>query len=187
MRRWAALWAVLFAAYAATLGLDAFRASDYGGDEPHYLLTAESIVTDGDVDLTDEYAARDYDEFYPYPLDRHGRADRRADQRAARDRLPAADRSRLRARRGEGGRAVAGGDRGAGVRAGGGAGAPGGAGAVGDRAARWRSALSPPALAYGATVYPELTAGAALAAAALLAVSRARAPAPADRRWPPRC
>ena len=44
-----ALWAVLFAAYAATLGIDAFQASDYGGDEPHYLLAAESIVSDGDL------------------------------------------------------------------------------------------------------------------------------------------
>ena len=48
MRRTLALWLLLFAAYAATLGLSAFGASDYGGDEPHYLLAAESIVEDGE-------------------------------------------------------------------------------------------------------------------------------------------
>jgi hypothetical protein len=29
------------------------------GDEPHYLITAESIAYDGDVDLTNDYASRD--------------------------------------------------------------------------------------------------------------------------------
>jgi hypothetical protein len=73
VRRAAALWLVLFAAYAATIGLHAFGASQFGGDEPHYLLTAESIVTDRDVDLRDEYAARGYRDWYPYVLERHGR------------------------------------------------------------------------------------------------------------------
>jgi hypothetical protein len=76
MRRTLALWLVLFAAYAATLGLNAFGRSDYGGDEPHYLLAAESIVDDGDVDVLDEYAARAYADFYPYELRRHGRRTR---------------------------------------------------------------------------------------------------------------
>ena len=71
--RWALLWLLLFAAYAGTLGIPAFGDSRYGGDEPHYLLTAESLVSDGDVDLADEYAARDYAAFYPYELDVHGR------------------------------------------------------------------------------------------------------------------
>jgi hypothetical protein len=73
MRRTLALWLLLFAAYAATLGLDAFGASDYGGDEPHYLLAAESIVEDGNVDVLDEYASRSYAGFYPYELRPHGR------------------------------------------------------------------------------------------------------------------
>jgi hypothetical protein len=72
MRRPAALFLILFAAYAATIGLDAFGNSDYGGDEPHYLLAAESIVEDADVDVKDEYAERAYERFYPYELDRHG-------------------------------------------------------------------------------------------------------------------
>jgi hypothetical protein len=73
MRRTLALWLLLFGVYAATLGLDAFGASDYAGDEPHYLLAAESIVEDGDVDVLDDYATRQYADFYPYELDRHGR------------------------------------------------------------------------------------------------------------------
>src|SRR5919109_212680 len=73
MRRTFALWLLLFGVYAATLGLDAFVGSDYGGDEPHYLLAAESIVHDGDVDVADEYSDRSYAKFYPYELHPHGR------------------------------------------------------------------------------------------------------------------
>jgi hypothetical protein len=73
VRRGAALWLVLFAAYAATLGMPSFGASQFGGDEPHYLLTAESIVSDRDLDLRDEYASRAYRDWYPYVLSRHGR------------------------------------------------------------------------------------------------------------------
>src|ERR671910_1353085 len=73
MRRTLALWLLLFGVYAATLGLDAFDRSDYGGDEPHYLLAAESLVEDGDVDVLDEYATRAYADFYPHELNPHGR------------------------------------------------------------------------------------------------------------------
>lgn len=73
MRRAAVLWLVLFAAYAATIGLPAFGSSQFGGDEPHYLLTAESIVSDRDLDLRDEYATKAYRDWYPYLLQRHGR------------------------------------------------------------------------------------------------------------------
>ncbi len=74
MRRTAALFLVLFGAYAATLGLHAFGSSDYGGDEPHYLLAAKSLVDDGDLDVSDDYRARGYDAFYPYRLDRQGKS-----------------------------------------------------------------------------------------------------------------
>ena len=73
MRRTLALWLLLFSVYAATLGLNAFGASQYAGDEPHYLLATESIVEDGDVDVLDEYAGRAYADFYPYELRPHGR------------------------------------------------------------------------------------------------------------------
>ena len=172
MRRAAAVWIVLFAAYAATLGLPAFGSSQYGGDEPHYLLTAESIVSDRDLDLRDEYAARDYREWYPYVLERHGRLTngQANEPHGAGFPLLIAPAYAL-----------------------------GGPTAVellmaaiaalaftlGALLARnivpepWASGaalvcgLSPPALAYGTAVTPELTAGALLAAAALLAL-RAR-------------
>jgi len=73
VRRALALWLVLFAAYAATIGLPAFGTSEFGGDEPHHLLTAESIVTDHDLDLRDEYATLAYRDWYPYVLERRGR------------------------------------------------------------------------------------------------------------------
>jgi hypothetical protein len=66
MARTLALFAVLFGVYASTVGIDAFRDSDYAGDEPHYLLAAESVVEDGNVDVLDEYADRRYADFYPY-------------------------------------------------------------------------------------------------------------------------
>lgn len=72
MRRAAALWLLCFGLYAATLGLDAFGEADYAGDEPHYLLGAESLVADGDIDVADQYDERAYAGFYPYELDQHG-------------------------------------------------------------------------------------------------------------------
>ena len=169
MRRTLALWLLLFAAYAATLGLSAFGASDYGGDEPHYLLAAESIVEDGDVDVLDEYADRAYADFYPYELRRHGRtSEGRLNEPhgvgfplliapayaiggakgvelflAAIAALAVALAYRLALRVAPDPWAL------------------GAALAVG---------LSPPFLAYGSAVYPELAAGAALAGAALLAL-----------------
>jgi len=62
-RRAAALWLLLFAVYASTLGLDAFGRADYAGDEPHYLLAAKSLVQDGDLDVKDDFAAGEWREF----------------------------------------------------------------------------------------------------------------------------
>ncbi len=169
MRRAAALWLLLFAAYASTLGLHAFGNSDYAGDEPHYLLAAKSIVDDGDVDVRDEFAVHAYREFYPRPLERHGRLTK----------------GRLNEPHGVGFPLLI---------------APAFAigGAKGVElflaaiaalgvvfayrlalrvvpdpwalAAAAAVGLSPPFLAYGTAVYPDLTAGAMLAAAALLAL-----------------
>ncbi len=98
-RRAAALWFVLFAVYASTIGLNAFGNSQYAGDEPHYLLTAKSIVDSGQIDVTGEYRDRAYRSFYAGTLLPHGRADEGQAERAARRRLPAADRARVRDRR----------------------------------------------------------------------------------------
>ena len=72
MKRAVAVFLALFAVYAATIGLDSFDESDYGGDEPHYLLAAESLIDDGDLDVKNQYVERSYSDFYPYDLDKHG-------------------------------------------------------------------------------------------------------------------
>ena len=66
------LWILLVAVYAATLGIPAQPGSDYAGNEPHHLLAAESIVSDRDVDLTDEYNERAYASWYPRELESDG-------------------------------------------------------------------------------------------------------------------
>jgi hypothetical protein len=71
--RLAGLWILLVAVYAATLGIPAQTGLDYAGAEPHHLLAAESIVSDRDVDLTDEYADRAYASWYPRELKTDGR------------------------------------------------------------------------------------------------------------------
>ncbi|WP_028061725.1 hypothetical protein [Candidatus Solirubrobacter pratensis] len=71
--RLVALWLILFAAYAATLGVPARPGLDYAGSEPHHLLAAESIVSDHDVDLRDDYADRAYASWYPRELKTDGR------------------------------------------------------------------------------------------------------------------
>src|SRR3954469_25245539 len=68
VRRGLALWLVFFAAYAATLGLHLGASERYSRDEAHVLLVAESIVSDGDVDLRDEYAGRVWTKWHGAPL-----------------------------------------------------------------------------------------------------------------------
>ena len=97
--RLAGLWILLVAVYAATLGIPAQTGMDYAGAEPHHLLAAESIVSDRDVDLADEYRERAYASWYPRELQDRRPRGRRAARGAARRRLRAADRAGLRARR----------------------------------------------------------------------------------------
>ena len=144
MRRTFALWLVLFGVYAATLGLDAVGDSDYGAREREYLMAVESLVDDRDVDVDAEYAERGIG--FPLllvPAWLVGGEVAIELFLAAIAALAVALGYRLA-------RYVV----------------PdpwalGAAGAVG---------LSPPFLAYGSAVYPELSAGAALAGAALLTI-----------------
>jgi hypothetical protein len=64
LRRGLPLWLALFAAYAATLAVDASPGRSLSGPEAHRLLVMESIVSDGDVDLRDEYADRAWRSWY---------------------------------------------------------------------------------------------------------------------------
>lgn len=68
LRRAGALWLVLLAAYATTLGLDASPGRDLSAPEARYLVTAESLASDGDADLADEQREQAWRAFYAGPL-----------------------------------------------------------------------------------------------------------------------
>jgi hypothetical protein len=61
LRRALPLWAVLVAVYALAL---AVAGDGTSAPEAHRLLTVESLTSDGDVDLRDEYATRAWRPFY---------------------------------------------------------------------------------------------------------------------------
>ena len=61
--RLAALGLLLLAVYAATLSIPATAGERYAGDELHQLLAARSWVEDGDLDLRNQYAERQWREF----------------------------------------------------------------------------------------------------------------------------
>jgi hypothetical protein len=62
--RAALVWLVTFAAFAATAGLPAAPGRDLSEPEAQTLLVAQSIVSDGDLDLRDEYGGREWRAFY---------------------------------------------------------------------------------------------------------------------------
>ena len=62
-----ALFLLLSLAYAFSVGIRASRGASITGDEPFYLLTAQSLIADGDLDLTNQYAARSYESFFDHP------------------------------------------------------------------------------------------------------------------------
>ena len=53
------VFVVVAAAGQAAVGLRASRTSPITGDEPFYLVTTQSLLSDGDLDLRDEYADAD--------------------------------------------------------------------------------------------------------------------------------
>ncbi|HVW16957.1 MAG TPA: hypothetical protein VHB30_01800, partial [Solirubrobacteraceae bacterium] len=59
-----ALWAVLFGVYAATVAIDASPGERLSAGEAHVLLTAESIVSDHDLDVSNQYAHRAWRTWY---------------------------------------------------------------------------------------------------------------------------
>ena len=62
------VWLGLFAVYCAALGIQASDGERFAPDEVHHLLAAASVVRDGDVDLRNQYAARDWTEFSARPV-----------------------------------------------------------------------------------------------------------------------
>ena len=62
-----ALFLLLALAYSFSAGIRASRSASITGDEPFYLLTTQSLIADGDLDLTNQYAARSYKSFFDHP------------------------------------------------------------------------------------------------------------------------
>ncbi|MGZ4268621.1 MAG: hypothetical protein ACXVSX_05345 [Solirubrobacteraceae bacterium] len=72
MRRAVSVWLVLFAVYAAGAGLPARPGSQLSEPEARQLLVADSIASDGDLDLTNQYAAKTYRRWYAGTLTPRG-------------------------------------------------------------------------------------------------------------------
>ena len=64
MRRAIVLWLLVAAVFAAGAGLPATPGRDLSEPEAQTLLVAESIVSDRDLDLRDEYGSREWRSFY---------------------------------------------------------------------------------------------------------------------------
>src|ERR1700716_1248263 len=67
------MWLSPFCVFAPTLGIHSADHHRYAGDEPRYLLMARSIASDGDIDLRNQYARREYRSFYSGTLRTNGR------------------------------------------------------------------------------------------------------------------
>lgn len=65
----AALFLLLAVAYAFSADIRATRGASITGDEPYYLLTTQSLLTDGDFDLRSQFAAKSYKSFFDHPDD----------------------------------------------------------------------------------------------------------------------
>ncbi len=63
----AALVLLLAVAYAFSVDIRATRGASITGDEPFYLLTTQSLLSDGDFDLRNQYEARSYESFFDHP------------------------------------------------------------------------------------------------------------------------
>jgi hypothetical protein len=51
----------------------------FTGDEPHYLLTTESLLSDGDLNVANNYRNKDYLKFYPGDLEPHAYPGKKGD------------------------------------------------------------------------------------------------------------
>ena len=65
----AALFLLLCVAYSFSIDIRATRGASITGDEPFYLLTTQSLLADGDFDLTNQYETRSYVSFFDHPDD----------------------------------------------------------------------------------------------------------------------
>jgi len=63
-RRIIILFFTSFLVYQAAALILVSRGTSFSGDEPYYLLTAHSLLQDGDINLANNYAQQDYFHFY---------------------------------------------------------------------------------------------------------------------------
>ena len=64
-----ALFLLLLVAYSFSADIRATRGASITGDEPYYLLTTQSLLSDGDFDLRNQYTAKSYKSFFDHPND----------------------------------------------------------------------------------------------------------------------
>ena len=65
----AALFLLLSVAYAFSVDVRASRGASITGDEPFYLITTQSLLADGDLDLRNQYDAKSYKSFFDHADD----------------------------------------------------------------------------------------------------------------------
>ena len=63
----AALFLLLAAAYTLSIDIRASRGASISGDEPFYLLTTQSLLQDGDLDLVNQYETKSFRGFFDHP------------------------------------------------------------------------------------------------------------------------
>jgi hypothetical protein len=63
-KRLLVLFVIAFLVYNACALVLVLEGVTFSGDEPNYLLTTHSLTTDGDINLANNFAARDYFHFY---------------------------------------------------------------------------------------------------------------------------
>ena len=59
-----ALFVLLVLVYCTSIDIRASRGASITGDEPFYLITTQSLLQDGDLDLRNQYATRSYESFF---------------------------------------------------------------------------------------------------------------------------
>ena len=61
-----ALFVLLVLVYCTSIDIRASRGASITGDEPFYLITTQSLLQDGDLDLRNQYATRSYESFFDH-------------------------------------------------------------------------------------------------------------------------
>lgn len=62
----AALFALLVVVYSTSIDIRATRSASITADEPFYLITTQSLLQDGNLDLRNQYRTRSYEVFFDH-------------------------------------------------------------------------------------------------------------------------